>query len=420
MALRVAQQELETLGEPPDTEWPRIVVVPFENLGADPALDVIAASMTEEVMLRLDQLDIFVVASQASWYGPSHEKVRDLRSESGYVLTGSVRGTPIEARITVRLIEAASGAQLWTAAYDEPRAIEQLPALQEQVARDVAAIAAPYGPIFEAELARARRSAHAPTLRDCLAAYYDFRRRMAIAAHEGALGCFRTVSARQPDVAQAWSGMAMVHVDQYASTFSRSGDAALAAARAATDKALAIDRDDFLANLALARIQFFDGDPQFRQTIERTLQLRPNSSQALSQGGFMLVLRGDSAAGLPLVKKAQAISQTPLGLYNLAYAVTYLREQQYEEALAAAQQVTVPTWTLAQAVTAAAAAHSGRHDVARFAVRRLLDLYPEFEVEALDNFERWHFDPEFYEALVSGLRAAGLNLRERHVPVSGG
>jgi len=41
-------------------EWPRIVVVPFENLSADPGLDAFAASMTEEIMLRLDRLDLFL------------------------------------------------------------------------------------------------------------------------------------------------------------------------------------------------------------------------------------------------------------------------------------------------------------------------------------------------------------------------
>jgi adenylate cyclase len=335
-------------------------------------------------------------------------------------LTGSVRGTATEARITVRLIEAKTGTQLWTAAYDEALASEQLPALQEQVARDVAAIAAPYGPIFEAELARARRSVQAPTLRDCLATYYDYRRRMASQAHEFALACFRSVSARQPDVAQVWSGIAMLHVDQYASSFSRTGDAALDAARAAMTKALALDRDDFLANLALSRVQFFDGDPAFRQSIERTLELRPGSAQALAQGGFMLTVTGDSARGLLLIQKAQALSKTPLGLYNLAYAVTYLREHRFAEALASAQKVNVQNWVFAQAVTAAAAAHSGRPEVARQAAQRLRELYPEFELEALENFERWHFDAGFYDALVGGLGAAGLRLRDRHVPVSGG
>jgi hypothetical protein len=60
---------------------------------------------------------------------------------------------------------------------------------------------------------------------------------------------------------------------------------------------------------------------------------------------------------------------------------------------------------------AAAAAHSGRLDVAHSAAGRIRHLYPQFEDDALANFERWHFDRAFYDALVSGLRAAGLELR---------
>ena len=64
----------------------------------------------------------------------------------------------------------------------------------------------------------------------------------------------------------------------------------------------------------------------------------------------------------------------------------------------------------AQAVLAAAAARSGRRDIAQSAARRIRELYPDFESDALANFERWHFDAAFYDALVGGLRAAGLEL----------
>ena len=35
---------------------------------------------------------------------------------------------------------------------------------------------------------------------------------------------------------------------------------------------------------------------------------------------------------------------------------------------------------------------------------------PKFEAEALGNFEHWHFDRALYDALVDGLRGAGLEL----------
>src|SRR6187200_1479015 len=123
-SLRDAQQALASVGQPQRMEWPRIVVVPFENLSADKALDAFADSMTEEIMLRLDRLDLFVVASQARWYGPSETVSLDADAAGGYVLTGSVRGTGTNARIAARLIEAKTGAQLWTYAYDAPISLD--------------------------------------------------------------------------------------------------------------------------------------------------------------------------------------------------------------------------------------------------------------------------------------------------------
>ncbi|HSC16390.1 MAG TPA: hypothetical protein VLI71_14795 [Gammaproteobacteria bacterium] len=419
--LREASRALEAAAAalPQRTEWPRILVVPFENLSADPELDAFAASMTEEVMLRLDRLDLFVVASQATWYGPSGDANLDAAAAGGYVLTGSVRGTGDRARIVARLIEAETGAQLWTSAYDEPLTQGRLPALQERIAHDVVAIAAPYGPIFEAELERARRSAQAPKLSDCNATYHEYRRRVTPAGYKETLECLRAVSARQPDFAPVWSGLAMLYVDEYASSFGRTGDDALGSARAATARALALDPDDYLANLALTRVQFFNGDPAFRQSIERTIAMRPNSAQAFAQGGFLLVITGDAAHGLALTNEARRLTNAPLGFYHLTYAASHLREGRFEDALESAVAVDGENWVFAQAVLAAAAAHSGRRDIAQSAARRIRELYPDFEAEALANFERWHFDAAFYDALVGGLRAAGLELGLRDHAQSG-
>lgn len=403
------------------TEWPRIVVVPFENLSPDRALDAVAASMTEEIMVQLDELDLSVIASQARWYRPTQEQSLEAAVAAGaYVLTGSVRGNATSARITARLIAARTGEQLWTAAYDEPLTIDRLPQVQERVARDVAAMAAPYGPIFETELERARRSAGEPRLRDCLATYHEYRRRASPSDYEETLACYLSVSARQPSVPQVWSGLAMLYVDEYASSLGRAGGEALDAARAATAKALALDPNDFLANLALVRVQFFDRDPEFKRTIERTLALRPGGAQAYAQGGFLLVITGDSERGLELTEKARELTSTPLGFYHLTYAASYLRERRFSAALASALEVDAPNWVFAQAVLAAAAAHSGRHDIARQAAARIRQLYPQFETDALANFEHWNFDAAYYDVFVSGLRAAGFALKEQHVSLSGG
>ena len=68
----------------------KIFVVPLENHGS-PSLDGLAAGLTEEIMLRLDQLDLYVIATQAHWNRPSKGGDGQDSADHSYVLTGSVR-----------------------------------------------------------------------------------------------------------------------------------------------------------------------------------------------------------------------------------------------------------------------------------------------------------------------------------------
>jgi hypothetical protein len=80
----------------------QIVVAPIENLRTNDGLQRLAASLTEEIMLRLDGLDLFVVATQAQWYGAPSGLDDVLGKEHTYVLTGSVREHGKGLRISVR------------------------------------------------------------------------------------------------------------------------------------------------------------------------------------------------------------------------------------------------------------------------------------------------------------------------------
>ena len=87
----------------------------------------------------------------------------------GYVLTGSVRESDGEVRITARIVLGETGTQLWSAAYDEPIDALRSAAGQRRIARLVALATEPYGPIFHAELERMRAlTAHEPTTRECV------------------------------------------------------------------------------------------------------------------------------------------------------------------------------------------------------------------------------------------------------------
>jgi adenylate cyclase len=413
------QRHAQVAGTAPLVEGPtaghrtQVVVVPLDNLGTTARLDRLAAGLTEEIMLRLDALDLYVIATQASWYRPGKALGGTLGAEHSYVLTGSVRDHSGGTRITLRIVEAVTGAQIWAAAYDEPPGIEEQPNLQAKIGREAAAAAALFGPVFDAELALARRATHTPELPDCRTRYLAFRRAADPALFPDAFGCFESLVARQPRLAAGWAGLAMVYIDEhvyYSGT--TDGGAAFNRARSAVDTALELDAKNVFANAALTRYQYYAGDPEFAHNVERTLALDPNNPELLSLFGILLAAYGDSARGLELVERALAMSPQPRGVLYLAHVFAHLQNGQPCEALAQSKRMNANKWFIAHMVAAAAAGLCGDTAAATEARNRLLAAEPSFEMHAVGLVELWRFEPRLREAVISGLRNAGFDLDE--------
>lgn len=416
----VAERQVETdavgpLGMP---SGPRLLVLPFENLSADPSLDYFTSGMTEEVMLRLSQFDLFVIAPQTSWYyGNSGVPPESAGAEvdAGYILVGSVRNIPERVRISARLLRAKTGEQLWTAAYDETLSVTTLLSIQERIAQQVVTtIAVPYGPIFEHELRRAARTPaeHLDTY-DCLLKYYYYRRTLDPTLHGAALECFQRAVEREAGFADAWAGLGLLYLDEHGFGYSpqRETTDALARAQEATRTAMDIDGQNYLANLAMARVRFFSGDQAaFERSTARVLELDPYNADALALLGTLYALLGETARARPLIDQAALLSPHPPGTYHLANAVIELRAGRAQHALEAALRVDAPNWFIAPMLVTVTASLAGRDDVARRSSERLLELYPTFPERAREELGKWQIDPAFLETLLEGLRAAGLEI----------
>jgi TolB-like protein len=420
----VPQRQTRAVDPPPAASTParahrtQITVVPLENIGTGARFDRLAAALTEEIMLRLDGLDLYVIATQAKSYRSGKMLDGVLHAEHSYVLTGSVRDQADGARITLRIIEAETRAQIWTQAYDEPPGIEEQPELQSKIARDAAAAAALFGPVFDAELALARRSTQSLELPDCQTRYRAFRRATDPALFPEAFACFEGLVARQPQLGHAWAGLAMLYIDEHV-YYSGAGDrgAALARARAAVHRALELDATNVLANVALTRYQYYDGDPEFARTAERTIALDPDNPEMLGLLGILLTAHGESARGLELVARAIELSPQRRGLFNLAHVFADLQDGKPCDALLQAQGMEANKWFIAHMVTAAAAGLCGDEAAAAEARSRLLAAIPSFEAEAVGLVDLWRFNPPLREAVLNGLQAAGLEVQPRDATV---
>lgn len=122
---------------------PRIVVLPFENLGL-PEDEYFAAGITEEITSRLAVVSGLRVISRTSAraYAGTTKNVREIGRELdvGYIVEGTVRWDRGAAelgrvRITPQLIRVADDTHLWSERYD--RLLEDVFAIQSDIAAQV-------------------------------------------------------------------------------------------------------------------------------------------------------------------------------------------------------------------------------------------------------------------------------------------
>jgi TolB-like protein/DNA-binding winged helix-turn-helix (wHTH) protein/Tfp pilus assembly protein PilF len=99
-----------------------VAVMPFANLTGDPGRDYLGDGMAEELISALAQLPGLKVPARTSTFaykGRSGD-VRRIAQDLGVaaILEGSVRSAGERLRISARLVDAASGFQIWSQDYD--------------------------------------------------------------------------------------------------------------------------------------------------------------------------------------------------------------------------------------------------------------------------------------------------------------
>jgi len=99
-----------------------VAVLPFDNLSKDPAEDYFVEGLTEDIITALAYWRWFPVVARNSTfvYKGKPKNVTEIGRELGaaYLVEGSARRSGEQVRITVQLIEAATGCHLFAERYD--------------------------------------------------------------------------------------------------------------------------------------------------------------------------------------------------------------------------------------------------------------------------------------------------------------
>jgi serine/threonine-protein kinase len=223
---------------------PRLVVLPFENLGA-PEDEYFADGMTDAITARIANMTGLQVISRTSavLYKNTTKTPAEIGNELrvGYILDGTVQrerpGDPVSrVRITPQLIDVSANAHLWAHPFDED--ITEVFRVQSAIAEQVASALEVTVLGIEREAMTARPTADTEAYDAYLRGLAHFRH-LTRQSQDSAMAYLELAVELDPDFALAHAVLARVYEEQGA-TFEGS-EVWLHQALEASERALALD-----------------------------------------------------------------------------------------------------------------------------------------------------------------------------------
>jgi adenylate cyclase len=406
----------QTLASPVRTGKPSIVILPFANMSGDVQQDYFSDGFTEDLLTDLSKISALKVISRTSSvaYKGKRPDIRTVAKELGasHVIEGSVRRAGRQVRITVQLIDAATGTHLWAERYD--RELKNIFALQDDVRNKV--VTALAVKLAAVELKRLARKGT-----DSVEAYDLFmqgRHQESSFTREGnaaAIGFYKKAIGIDPNFANAYARLANMY--DFSARFGWSKDAERDRAKAVkfARKAIALDDMNPFSHWTLGRIlsRLRSGGMinQFNavSALERAIALDPNYADAY---GFISVLYvgigkpDEAVAAIELATKLNP--QHPFWYIQNRGVIRYLRGD-YNAAIADFEKAAErnPTAIFIRYWLAAAYSQAGQQNDADWQMEEMKVLGLQSTVKEIVERSLLHHPP-YVERFAAGLRKAGI------------
>jgi adenylate cyclase len=418
LKLRTAQQSAVTAEATALPASPTLLVMPFASLSGGDEARLYAAGVTEEVLTELSRFkELAVLGRETTRSVPPTADPGTIARElaARYTVTGTLRVSGSELRVTSRLLDTGTGTVLWVGTYEENLGAKELFAIQEEIAhRVVTAVAQPYGIVFRSDLQKTANQppddleAYACTLR-----FYVYRAEPGPEAHALVRGCLERAVVRYPGYATAWAMLSLLVLDEDRFAFNprpAAPDPVERALRAAR-RAVGLDPDNARAMQALMMALFFRGEVDEAMRVgELALAANPHDSELLSDFGTRVAMAGEWQRGRELVERALARNPGYSGYYHCALALIAYMQRDYSRAETEIRHANIARFSIYHAVAAAIYAARGLMDEARQAAAEFTKLHPAFAANLDGELRKRNMRPDDRAHLIADLRKAGVPL----------
>jgi TolB-like protein/class 3 adenylate cyclase len=332
--LPAAFPSLNTLLAPFDKNTPSIAVLPFMNLSREEDNEYFADGLAEELLNVLSKIHGLRVASRTSAFSFKGTQTDiptvALKLNVATILEGSVRKSGKRVRITAQLIQVATDSHLWSNTYD--RELEDIFAVQYDIAQSVvnelrttllgakSAMGTSAQVKAEVQAAVKGRVGNVQAYEFYLRGRF-FTERLTREDEARGISYFQQAVQLDPEYALAWAGLSRGNANEAGNGWAPLAEG-FARARAAAERALALDPDLAEGHAALGRIQMlYDWDWKGADaSYRRALELAPGNAQVVRYAAHAASFLGRMDEAIALTRRAITLDPLSVPAYrNLAY-----------------------------------------------------------------------------------------------------
>ena len=326
-------------------EPPSLTVLPFQNLSGDERLDRFANGLAADIIADLSvNRNLTVIApgtTLASADGPRDARRIGQELGVGYVLDGTLQGDSREMRATAQVVDAATGAQLWSERFDRP--LEDLSAVQDELTQRIASALSggPNGVVFNATIdAARRRPVESLQPNELLLLAMEQRERWTKDGNAKALELIQRAIALDPRDSAGYVQLAHMYQQQIDEGWAASDDEAMAGWLEAAKTAVSFDPTYPWARLMLGIRYQYAGDERGVAELGRAAELAPGNADLLAEVADNLPWLGQTDRAVELIERAARLK--PNADYRYIQGKVYFFARRFADAVAVLEGMDSP------------------------------------------------------------------------------
>jgi len=387
---------------------PVIVVLPLANISGDSEQEFFADGISEDIITSLSRFpDLAVIARGTCFsYKGKSVKAQALARELGarYVLEGSVRRGSGRVRISVQLVDAKSGSQIWADRFD--RNLVDFFDLQDEITAQV--VASVPGRLARRESDRVRNITPSEmSAYDCVIRGKQLHHSSTPEDNAEAVRLFDKAIEIDPHYAPAYAWKACTLGQAIALGCGGNPRDLLKQVFECAHGGLSLDAQDVECNRILCEFSMERGEwDEAERFHEIAYSLNSNDPRIVAQRGELYTKLGLAEEGILWVKKAMELDPLSAGTWAHLRARAHFAAKDYREALASYNRINRPS-AEHFAEMAACFAKIDRRDKADSFIGQALSKRPDYNIGA--HLRRFSFkQTEDVEHLQQVLAATNL------------